>query len=295
MPAGASLGGWDALERVEQLASAGQNDAALSLLGRCVDHGVFWHPYLLRSWLPSLALHPTLLGIQYRMDQLRSAADATARARVRIVNANQATTARAIVLLLHGGGGDIDELRMCGDLPNEERIIVALAQSSQHVAPGCFGWVELARSIDDLATLERQIRAMAPVVYQPIVIGGYSQGGHLAIIVAVTQQPFSTQGFISFGVPTDILPGPLDLVATHGTLAVRGWLGLGEDERPWRVTQAEQMVQVLASRGVQCHLERIANLGHAIPVDCSRQLREGIRFVLDERRRMPFSPQRSDA
>jgi pimeloyl-ACP methyl ester carboxylesterase len=185
-------------------------------------------------------------------------------------------------LLLHGGGGDIDELRLCGDLPRTERVVVAFVQSSQHVATGKYGWLDLDRSTRDLTEAERLIRAAGAWATDRMVIGGYSQGGRLAILVALTQRPFPTRGFVGFGVPTDTLQSPLETEIIPCNPPVRGWIGLGVDDRPWRVALANQLVARLADHGVRSHVQRIPGLAHAPPPDCGSRLRDGIRFVVGD-------------
>jgi poly(3-hydroxybutyrate) depolymerase len=66
-----------------------------------------------------------------------------------------------------------------------KEYIVAFIQSSQVVAPGMFGWTDYGKGREDIKTIYEDILRRYPVDSQPVVIGGFSQGGMLSIDAAV--------------------------------------------------------------------------------------------------------------
>lgn len=63
--------------------------------------------------------------------------------------------------------------------------IVAFIQSSQVVAHQGFAWSDYQKGREDIKTIYQDIKSRYPVESRPVVIGGFSQGGMMAIDAAV--------------------------------------------------------------------------------------------------------------
>lgn len=247
---------------------AGDGAGAVAALEDGVGRGFWWSPSMLREDA-----------------DLRRAQDEPAFSRVVEVSERRMAEARrdaVPALLVDGEGGDV-LLALHGRMGNAQGALeawrpavgtglrVAALGSSQLWASGVAGW-------DDLETARRELDwAEAQLGVAPAVIGGFSQGGILAICEAARGR---TDAFVALapsvgrvGMPT--LDELRPLLARRG---LRGAIAIGADDL--RLEDARALVAAAAEAGTPILLEVVDGLEHAYPVDLDQRLPRLLDFAL---------------
>ncbi len=113
-----------------------------------------------------------------------------------------------------------------------------------------------------------------------MILAGASQGGRIAIELALKSDLLPCRGFIAV-VPAIREPEELAVRGKGaGKRGLRGWILTGEHDyfRPG----AERLCELLQKKGTPCNLAVIPRLGHDFPDDFGTRLTAAVRFVLGE-------------
>jgi predicted esterase len=145
--------------------------------------------------------------------------------------------------------------------------------------PHGFSWDDPQIAEEELADAYADLRG----TYRPnagkIVLAGFSQGGALAVSLALRGEPFPSCGFIAvspaFDMDDDQVQASLRMAGQRG---VRGFIVSGEQDPALVRTRAlhGDMIRF----GIPCELEVRTGLGHAFPKDFPETLARALRHVL---------------
>jgi predicted esterase len=186
---------------------------------------------------------------------------------------------RATLVVLHGRTGNLRDLRDRWGVAADRGATVVVVQSSQIAAHGMYCWDDLPTAEEDVARAVDASRDDHPVIF-----AGFSQGGGLAVRVALRGE-LPARGFVSVA-PSffreGVTPGEIASFAPAARSAgVRGWMSLGEDDDRYR-DRAEDVAHRLANDGVTVNAVTVAGVGHDYPEPFGETIDDALTFVLAE-------------
>ena len=171
-------------------------------------------------------------------------------------------TPRAVVLALHGWGQDADEFALHWSDAAAAGLTVAVARSSQEPCPGFFVWDDRERAQADATA---QLAAVVSRVEgdPPLVVAGFSQGGGVAVDLALAGLPAAAVLAVATGL--DDLAGPPapERLQAAASLGLRARLLAGE--RDEGLADARRLSEVLAGAGLDGRLTVLPGIGHEAP------------------------------
>jgi predicted esterase len=168
-------------------------------------------------------------------------------------------------------------------------LVLAVPQSSQVAGVNAFCWDDIPRAAQDLAAVYTQLREAHTFDPDRVIVAGASQGGGLAITLALNGGVLPSQRFIAV-VPfiqdaqdtialrqADIatLTPAIDRGVRRGT---RGWLLTGGQD--FGRSHVEQLYREMVRRGLPCEFVLEPDLGHEFPIDFDSKLLSALTFVL---------------
>jgi tetratricopeptide (TPR) repeat protein len=91
-----------------------------------------------------------------------------------------------LIMVLHGWNGSLEILDKQWESTMVRReFLLALVQSSQVIQVNRFGWNDIQLGRKDVKTIYKKIIETYPVDKQQVIIGGFSQGGTMALDIAI--------------------------------------------------------------------------------------------------------------
>ena len=258
----------------------GDQDAALLTLRHSLEEGHWWSPVTL-EWDPDLdpiRSRPEFRAIVEEADRRSREATSGQQPVLEILGPDAPTG--AVLIALHGGGGNASEFTPHWRAACDVGVTVAVPQSpirSTSDSPDRFAWPEPGVEDEVAATLDR-VRAAVDVDPNRIALAGYSQGGRLAISMALRGEPVSIRGALTIAAGIRDGESMAGLISSAAARGVRLWSLTGDHDfaRPALEdlhTRAEQ-------DGLQTRLTVVHGLGHAFPDDFSSRLASAIEFIL---------------
>ena len=181
-------------------------------------------------------------------------------------------TAVGAVLALHGWGGDAVAFSRAWWAAADAGYVVVVPESSQMPSPGFFVWTDREAALADIEAVWSASEADHGLAGLPLVIAGFSQGGGLAVELALDGRPAAAAAFLalSAGTPEDVTPEP-GAAALAADRGLRGRLIVGErDEHA--VPQARELARRLGEAGLDCPLTLEPGLAHELPRDLGARL-----------------------
>jgi predicted esterase len=253
-------------------AREGRPEAAVAALRAGLGRGLYWP----RDWLLD---DDDLAPLRGRPDflELVSASDEAAAARavappaalepVVLEPGGGAAHGRpplAEVVALHGWGQDADEFALHWQAAAGAGFRVIVPRSGQEPTPGFFVWDDRERALADVAAQARAA-AILPSRPAPGIVAGFSQGGGIAVDLALDERPAAPAGFLAVSAGPEDLAGALTPERLQAAAArrVRGRLLAGE--RDDALDGARALARVLRDAGLCGELSVLRGLGHEMP------------------------------
>ncbi len=266
-------------------AVSGQVERALRTLAQAQQEQVWWHPDALRG-------DPDLAGLQglpefERLVEGNQALFEQARRDSR--PQRQVLTPPAgrpgpypLLLALHGMGGNCaSSLESWGDLAEQGWIVAAL-QSSQAVNTDGYAWDERDKAMAEVQAHMQALCAEYPVDGARIVVGGFSQGGGLALLL-VQQGRLPAAGFIAVApwLPDidELLATPAQPEASAARVPARGVLVLGGKDHNEN-NMFEKLETLLQQHALPYRRVDYPELGHEYPPDFEQVRDEALGYIL---------------
>ena len=145
-------------------------------------------------------------------------------------------------------------------------------------APARFCWDDPEKGRQEVAQAFSRITKTHRVDTSRALLGGFSQGGALAISMALEGKPVSVKGFVGIAPAFQNLKPLIPLIGGAVKRGVKGYLITG-DRDPGR-RQVEQLYCEFEAKDLPCKLEVRPNLGHDYPRDFAAMLPGVVQFLL---------------
>jgi predicted esterase len=260
----------------------GDGDGAVGALRDALAEGHWWAEEQLRN-------DPDLASLQGREDfervvveSNRRRAAANADRRPELLAFEPEGPPRGLLVALHGAAWRPEEFAQYWRPATNAGMVVGVPGSSQMTSSEGAGWSDEKLAAQEVAAHVERLQADHGIRPDRTILGGFSQGGRVALRTALEGEPFAAAGFILVGpgVRTEHVQEWSGLAATATARGLRGAFILGEHDivrAPVEALHAE-----LSARGLVCRLEIVPGLGHSFPIDFGDRLASALSFVLPE-------------
>lgn len=252
--------------RICLLAISGQKERALQVMEQAVANGLWWSEERLRAEtdLTNLQGDPEFERLVFICIERHNSAKAHTKPDLIILEPDDSEAATyPLLLIFHGRDGSADREKHHWESARALGWLTVFAQSSQIGSLDAYIWddVELARR--EIREHFQTLREKYKVDASRIILGGFSQGSAIAMLVALNSDIPAT-AFIA------VAPGRIvnvdDLPALAKSAGGRGLHGVivagGKDPRFEMFTQISE---TLSNHDIPCQLEIRPELGHAYP------------------------------
>ena len=263
------------------LALTGDQLGALRLMQAGLDRGLWWSVDGLRgdSDLASLQGDPDFERMVAICGERHAQALQSARPeRLLLPPVEGAARPYPLLVAMHPYSSSAADFAQYWQVLASQGWLVLLPQSSQIVSPDGYCWDNTLLAIDEIKAHLADITQQYPIDPRRTVVAGFSQGGGLALWLAVSQA-VPAAGFIGLApylrTLDDLLPalpaGPID--------GVRGVMFTGGQDRDEGMF--DKMESLLQSHRIPYRRQHDPDLAHEIPPDFDRQLAEALAFILE--------------
>jgi hypothetical protein len=273
----------------------GDADQALQTLQEALQHGLWWpqkalleNPDLgpLREQAHGRAEFAALVA---EAGRLQSEAQAMAKPEVLVFSPEYVDETSPLLLALHMRLANAEDTAVQWMTAISAGLVLAVPQSSQVAGVNAFCWDDIPRAAQDLAAVDTQLRETHTFGPDRIIVAGASQGGGLAITLALNGGVLPSRRFIAV-VP--LIQDAQDTIALcqadNTTLAPAIDRGVGRGAHGWLLTggqdfgraHVEQLYRAMVRRGLSCEFVLEADLGHEFPTDFDSKLLSALTFVL---------------
>ncbi len=184
-----------------------------------------------------------------------------------------------LMVVLHSRSGNPQEMAQSYLTLVRQGWMVAMIRSSQMLFEGGFTWDDGARARSDIKDMMNELWENFPGEYFPLVASGFSQGGGLAIEIAL-DGTFPVQGVIAVAPYLRNLPETSLIAATSEITRPRFYLVTGDEDSLQETFSGIE--NFLISKQFLCKRERQPNLGHDFPLDFEPSLLRGLEFILEK-------------
>lgn len=261
-------------------ARLGNPSEAVTVLQEALQRGLWWNPDMLRRDpdLETIRDDPRFVAIVEACEHGLIEAQATANPQLHLYRPNQPSSTSSLLIALHW------RLRRPADftpwwLPARyQDALVAIPQSSQQLAMDSFGWDDRERATREIAEAYERVRTTEQFDPDRVILAGASQGGAVALDMALSGAPVPVRGFILVVPAIRDLDASLSDVQTAVQRGVRGWVVTGEADygRDMAISLGKQLNEL----GIPCHVDVVPGLGHDFPSDFETRLPSALNFVL---------------
>jgi alpha/beta hydrolase fold len=246
----------------------GDVDQALDTLQEALQHGLWWpQKALLEN--PDLGLlreqahgRAEFAALVTEAGRLQSAAQAMTKLQVLVFSPDRVDETSPLLLALHMRLANAEDAAVQWMAAVSAGLVLAVPQSSQVAGVNAFCWDDMPRAAQDLATVYTQLREAHTFDPDRVIVAGASQGGGLAVTLALNGGVLPSHRFIAV-VP--LMQDAQDTTALRqadiATLApaidrgvrrgARGWLLTGGQD--FGRSHVEPLYREMVRRGLPCH------------------------------------------
>lgn len=181
-----------------------------------------------------------------------------------------------LLLALHGYDGTA-----AGTLPAWSPLathgwLVAALQSSQMAGMAGYHWSDAARTRQEMRQHCDELAATYPLNLGRLVIGGFSNGGRAALLLAFTRAlPVSAVVSVGASLPDEAL-GAIDWQARDSAGWPRVLWVVGERDAPV-LPRITSQAELFTRHGVAATVEVVPGLGHEVPPDLATRVAAWLR------------------
>ena len=264
----------------------GNSSIALNLLHEVVDQGYWYGEVLLRK---SPSLEPIQGSEEFeKLVELNNEKRAVNQSSIyplitiRSEGACQSGSLACPLLIgLHGNGSTAQASVDFWKPAANAGWLVGVPQSSQAMWKDAYIW-------DDLEISKREIRQdYENLIHQyavdrdRVVLAGHSMGGEVAIWLALSGA-MEVSGVIAVGPGGPFMDEPAswqEIIELNREHTLRGYIIAGEKDFSISHTNIQILVDLLNSRGIECELEVLPDVGHEFTPDFEPALLRGLDFI----------------
>lgn len=251
----------------------GRTDEALDTLESGLGRGLWWAEQRLRfdPDLQPLQGLPRLDGIIATCRTRCAEAERHVRPERLVAEPVAQMAPFPLLLALHGYDG-----AAAGTLPAWSPLsahgwLVAALQSSQMAGLAGYHWSDEARTRQEVRQHLDELAAAYPLNLERLAIGGFSNGGRAALLLAFTRAlPVTAVVSVGASLPDEALAA-LDWEASGGA----GWprlLWLVGERDAYALPRITSQAEVFTGHGVAVTVEIVPGLGHEVPLDLARRV-----------------------
>jgi predicted esterase len=267
--------------RICLLALTHQAPAAIKTLGHSLELG-YWYPPATLQGDPDLLILQDMPEFERQVavcaGRFEEAAKAARPERIVLTPPSGTPAPYPVLLVLHGRNAGAASSQPFWESLAARGWLVALLQSSQVVGVGTYAWEDRQRSIEEARQHFAELSSSYPVHWQRLVLGGFSQGGGLAIWLSLSKL-LPAAGFIAVA---PYLRGVEELIEAPPatTSRLRGYMVTGDlDEHQEMFPQFERLLNAYQ---VSYRRETHPDLDHDYPADFDHSLEQALQFILGE-------------
>jgi predicted esterase len=267
--------------RICLMAVSGKQEQSLQLFKEALTQGYCYPPAALEKEpdlvsLRDVAAFEELLEVN---NQRFAEIQAHARPELLVVPLAQQATTYPLLIALHGNGSNARDTSEYWAEITAQGWLLALPQSSQLIGPAECIWDNRQQGSGEICEHLAALTHTYAIDQERVVLGGFSNGGGLAIWLAL-RQSMKTRGFIALG-PTltaaelQVLTPLLD---TQTPAGLRGSIIVGEEDT-WSLEISHKIAELLHAHDVSCKLEILPGLDHSYPPHFAEWVAQGLAFV----------------
>ena len=261
------------------LALSEKTGMALATLRQAIDAGYWYSPQSLQedTDLASLQDNPEFKRLAVICaERFHEASQKTSPEWLLAFPANDAPKPYPLLVTLHGRSTNAAKTLPFWQSVCARGWTVAALQSSQVIGMNSYCWDDQERAIREVKASLAELLHSYPLDQDRVLLGGFSQGGGLAIWLAL-QRLILCRGFIAVA---PFLPEAETMTgnATQRTVSsLQGFLVTGElDSYQQMFDQIEKRLLALQ---IACQRERYPELGHEYPPEFDRSLEKALDFI----------------
>jgi predicted esterase len=260
----ATLTWWRAclLSRLERL------DEAMTALGEGSDRGMWWDPVMMvndSDTEPLLELDA--------FEALRARSEARQQDTLRgtaplpTMILRPTATPRAMIVALHGANGSAERFAPAWRSVSDRGYVVVLPNAPDPSTSDLnrYSWNDPDRVASVLRRAWEEASEDLSTLGGAVVVAGFSQGGGLALRIALRQDPIPVRGAIGLGATGHHLHGLLDAATSPTGQPVRICLIVGADDDARDGN--EGLHAELRRAAIDVRLDVIPSLAHELPPD----------------------------
>ncbi len=263
-------------------ARLGQFDSAVSTLEKAMSNGHWWSKNELLQ-IPALRpLHERLdfCALVEKCDSLQRAREESSRPELIVFTPEDGSIPRTAIITLHGRGETAQTFAPHWKRVVSIGILLAVPGSSQPFRSEGLCWDDHERARKEITGVYSQLLASYPKGFDHTIVAGYSQGGELALSLAIIPE-FTCTGFIG------VAPGPFsqakleeltNALETAAPQRLKGYLFSGDKDPTLPMTM--KIHEEMTMRHIQCEFKLEAGAGHSYPRDFELRLVSAVKFVL---------------
>lgn len=255
----------------------GQLDETKRILEESLDKGILY---------PKMYFQPILDNEEFKeifrkWEELRNELQERAKSHYLVFEPEDYNKDMAypLFIAIHGWGEDVElfsEFWKSNKLSRE--YILVLPQSSQVVGSKNFGWDNTSLAHQEIASIYRKIVKDYNIDTNNIIVGGFSQGGALAIEIGINKEYIPVKGFISL---CPVKPQSFNIkdVNIAKEKGIKGCILTGDQDLS--LVDQKQMIDDFREAGFPYEFDITEGLGHWFPDDLSDKLNRYISFILE--------------
>jgi predicted esterase len=263
------------LWRICLLSVVGRTDEALRLLAAALDEGYWWAPENFQDPdLDSVRELPEFVQLVEASRKQYLEAQAQSKSRHFVAEPTGSPQPYPLLLVLHGRRG-IGEIALANwQSAVSKGWLVASVESSQMLMPKVHCWDDAQKAEQDVLDQFEAICQEYPVNRERIVLGGFSQGGGLAVNLAL-QGDVPAVGVIGVGSWWPEVTPIAERAAQ--SRPIRGYFVTGSDDQI--LERAREIQAALTGASLKVQEEHHQGLGHAFPSEFAQSLEKALKFV----------------
>lgn len=182
-----------------------------------------------------------------------------------------------LIIVLHGRNGDKETNLEQWEIARRFGWAILSAQSTQPLYQGAYHWDDPVIGMQDISYYLEQSLEANPIDRERIIIGGFSQGGGMAIYAALSGS-LPVRGFISSATWWPDIES-LAAVASHAK-NLRGYFICGEKD--YALDRAREIQIVLQQHQIPYTEEFHPGLGHEFPADFETSFTSALEYIFKE-------------